>query len=67
MTVERWIRLIAGILVLTSVFLALWVNRWWLLLTVFVGVNLAQSAITSWCLMEKILKRLGVKSGGCGQ
>jgi len=36
------------------------VNRYWLLFTAFVGLNLLQSAFTRWCLMEKILGRLGV-------
>ncbi len=39
----------------------------WLWFTLFVGVNLFQSGFTRWCLMEKILIKLGVKPGGsCG-
>lgn len=38
----------------------------WLWFTVFVGVNLFQSGITGWCLMDKILARAGVAEGsGC--
>ena len=62
MTIERWIRLIAGSFVLISLALAFWVSKWWLLFTAFVGANLFQSALTGWCLMEKILRRLGVKA-----
>jgi hypothetical protein len=62
MSMERWIRLIAGCFVLISLVLYLWVSPWWLLFTAFVGANLAQSALTRWCLMEKILARLGVRS-----
>jgi len=52
---ERLIRLIAGSLVLLSLGLGLWVNRGWFWLTAFVGVNLFQSALTGWCLMDDIL------------
>jgi hypothetical protein len=61
MVVERWIRLIAGIFVLASLALAHWVNPNWLWFTAFVGANLFQSALTRWCLMEKILIKLGVR------
>jgi Protein of unknown function (DUF2892) len=60
MTVERWIRLIAGSFILISLALAHWVNINWLWFTAFVGANLFQSAITHWCLMEDILVKLGV-------
>jgi hypothetical protein len=60
MTIERYIRLIAGSLILASLALAHWVNINWLWFTAFVGVNLFQSALTRWCLMEDILVKLGV-------
>jgi uncharacterized membrane protein YozB (DUF420 family) len=60
MNVERWIRVIAGTFVLTSLFLGLYVSRYWFLFTAFVGLNLFQSGLTKWCLMENILKKLGV-------
>jgi len=59
-TLERWIRLIAGSFILISLALAHWVNINWLWFTAFVGANLFQSSLTKWCLMEKILARLGV-------
>ena len=55
---ERIIRLIAGSLVLLSLGLGLWVNRGWFWLTAFVGANLFQSALTGWCLMDDILRKL---------
>lgn len=61
MGMERWIRLIAGSFIILSLALAVWVSQWWLLFTAFVGVNLAQSALTRWRLMEDILKKFGVK------
>jgi len=60
MTIERWIRLIAGSLVLASLLLAHFASPYWLWFTAFVGANLFQSALTRWCLMENLLKRLGV-------
>ena len=65
MTLENAIRILAGTLVLTSLALAHWVNEWWLLLAVFVGVNLIQSALTGFCPAEIILKRLGVGRTCC--
>jgi len=61
MTRERYIRLIAGTFVLASLALGTWVSPYWYLFTAFVGVNLFQSALTKWCLMEDILRKLGVK------
>ena len=60
MTLERWIRLIAGTFILISLALAHWVNPNWLWFTAFVGANLFQSSLTRWCLMEDILVKLGV-------
>jgi hypothetical protein len=60
MSMERHIRLIAGSFILLSLLLAWLVSPYWLLFTAFVGLNLFQSALTRWCLMEKILARLGV-------
>jgi hypothetical protein len=60
MSLERCIRLIAGSFILISLGLAHWVNPNWLWFTAFVGANLFQSALTGWCLMEDILKKLGV-------
>lgn len=59
--INRVIRAIAGTFVLISVLLAVYVNQNWLWFTGFVGLNLLQSSITRWCLMEKILYRLGLR------
>ena len=45
-----------------SVVLSYLHSSYWLLFTLFVGLNLLQSALTRWCLMEELLKKLGVKS-----
>ncbi|MGC5324658.1 YgaP family membrane protein [Brevibacillus sp. SYSU BS000544] len=63
------IRLLAGIFILLSLALAQWVSPYWLLFTAFVGVNLIISSLTGFCLLEKILVKLGVKEQGsssCG-
>jgi hypothetical protein len=60
MTMELYIRAIAGIIILGSLFLGFVYSPWWHLLTAFVGINLLQSAFTKWCLMEDILTKLGV-------
>ena len=64
MTLENAIRVLAGTLILTSLALAHWVDTRWMLLAAFVGVNLIQSAFTSFCPAEIILKKLGVGKGG---
>jgi hypothetical protein len=63
MKMENAIRILAGTMVLISVTLTHFVSPWWLLLAVFVGVNLIQSALTGFCPAELILRRLGVGKG----
>jgi Protein of unknown function (DUF2892) len=60
MTVERAVRLIAGIFILVSLALGHWVNAYWYLFTAFVGVNLFQSAFSNWCPMMTILRKCGM-------
>ncbi|HLJ79760.1 MAG TPA: DUF2892 domain-containing protein [Acidobacteriaceae bacterium] len=60
MTVERAVRLLAGVMVLGSLALAHWVAPNWLWLTVFVGANLLQSAFTNWCPAMAIFKWMGL-------
>ena len=64
MKMENAIRILAGTMVLISVSLAHWVNPWFLLLAVFVGVNLIQSALTGFCPAEIILGKCGVGKKG---
>ena len=61
MTVERALRLIAGALVALSVVLGIYVNANFLWFTLFVGVNLFQSAFTNWCPMMALLRRVGLR------
>jgi hypothetical protein len=62
---ENIIRAIAGTFVLISLALGYLFSPYWHLFTAFVGANLLQSAFTHWCLMEKILARLGIGKVSC--
>jgi len=61
MTVERGLRLIAGVFTGASAALAALHSPWWLLLTGFVGLNLLQSAFTDWCPAVWVLGKAGLK------
>lgn len=61
MTIERYLRLIAGLFVLITVILGYWYNPYWFLFTAFVALNLMQSAFTNWCPMMTFLRWMGVK------
>ncbi|MBI9072625.1 MAG: DUF2892 domain-containing protein [Melioribacteraceae bacterium] len=56
--IQRLIRAIAGTFILVSLALGYYVSPYWFLFTAFVGVNLLQSSITKWCLLEDILKKI---------
>lgn len=62
MRVEEALRMVAGLFVMLSVALGVWVNPWWFAFTAFVGLNLFQSAFTKWCPMMAILKKAGLKA-----
>ena len=61
MSVERWLRLIGGGFVAASVLLGIYVNPKFLWFTLFVGLNLFQSAFTQWCPMMAILRKAGAR------
>ena len=68
MTSWQIVRIAAGAFILLSLALGvpgspLFVSSWWLAFTGFVGINLLQSGFTRWCLMESILRKLGIKPG----
>ena len=67
MTSWQLVRVIAGIFILLSLALGvqgspLFVNANWLWFTAFVGANLLQSGLTRWCLMETLLRKLGMRA-----
>ncbi len=63
MNIDRFVLAFAGSVVLLSVILAHFVSPWWLLLTLFVGANLLQSAFTGFCPLAKVLSWMGLKPG----
>jgi hypothetical protein len=68
MTTWQTVRVVAGLFILLSLALGvpgspIFVSQWWLAFTAFVGVNLFQSGLTKWCLMESILRKVGLKPG----
>jgi hypothetical protein len=64
MTVERYLRMIAGAFILATLALGHWVHPYWYFFTAFVGLNLFQSAFSNWCPMMSFLRKLGVESAG---
>ncbi|NDU85898.1 MAG: DUF2892 domain-containing protein [Ferrovum sp.] len=68
MTTWRLVHIIAGSFILLSLALGvqgspLYQSHWWLAFTAFVGANILQSGITRWCLMETLLRKLGLRAG----
>jgi len=67
MTVERYVRIIAGAFIMLSLVLAHATGQAdlsklsWLWFTAFVGINLFQSGFTQFCPLVNVLKKLGVK------
>ena len=62
------VRVIAGSFILVSLAFGvpgspLFLSQWWLAFTAFIGVNLLQSGLTHWCLMETLLRKLGLSAG----
>ncbi len=61
MTIERGLRLLAGLFILATAGLAAFHSPYWLLATAFVGLNLFQSGFSDWCPMVWILGKLGLR------
>ena len=60
MTVNDWVHTIAGIFIMVSLALGVWVHQYWLFFTAFVGANLFQFGLSKFCPLAIILKKLGV-------
>ncbi len=61
MTVDRYLRMVAGLFIVASLALGHFVSPYWYLFTAFVGLNLFQSAFSNWCPMMTILRKLGAR------
>jgi hypothetical protein len=69
MTVERYIRIMAGFFVMLSLALGIegspiFLSQWALAFTGFVGFNLFQSGFTNFCPPGILLRKLGVPDSG---
>jgi hypothetical protein len=70
MKAERIVRIVAGFFVLLSLSLGveaspIFVSKYFLFFTVFVGLNLFQSGFTQICPLNNILAKCGIKSSSC--
>lgn len=63
MNLDRAVMAFAGVMILVSVALVYFVSPWWLLFTVFIGLNLMQASFTGFCPAAIIFRKLGVGSG----
>jgi len=63
MNVDRAVFAFAGVMILLSLALALYVSSYWLLFTAFIGANMLQSAFTGFCPAAIIFRKLGIKAG----
>jgi rhodanese-related sulfurtransferase len=58
MSLERQVRLIAGLLVLVGVLLGWFVSSYWFALPAFIGAGLAFAGLTDWCGMGLLLAKM---------
>ncbi len=63
MNIDRAVFAFAGVMTLLSVALTHFVSPWFFLFTVFIGLNLLQSAFTGFCPAAIVFKKLGLSSG----
>lgn len=63
MTLDAAVLRFAGLVVLVSVLLSIYVHPYWLGLTIFVGLNLVQASFTGFCPAAMLFKKLGVRPG----
>lgn len=63
MSLAKTVLAFAGVMVIVSVLLTVYVHPLFVWFTVFIGLNMIQSAFTGWCPAAMIFKKLGVKEG----
>lgn len=63
MTIDRWVMLFAGTMIIVSLVLSQLHSVWWLALAAFVGLNLMQASVTRFCPLAFVLKKLGTRPG----
>ena len=70
MNAERLVRIVAGTFILVSLSLGveaspIFVSKYFLFFTAFVGLNLFQSGFTRFCPLNNILAKFGIKNSSC--
>jgi hypothetical protein len=63
MNIDRAVFVFAGLVILAGVALAHFVNPWWILLSVFAGLNMIQAAFTGFCPAAMVFRRIGFRPG----
>ena len=63
MNIDRAVMAFAGTVIVVSVIMAHYISAWWLLLTLFVGLNLFQASFTGFCPLAIFLRKIGLNSG----
>ena len=63
MTIDKAVMAFAGMVILVSLGLSLWLSLYWLLLTAFVGLNLLQASFPGFCPAAIVLRRFGARAG----
>jgi Inner membrane protein YgaP-like, transmembrane domain len=63
MTIDRAVLAFAGFMVVLSVALTVWASPYFMWLTVFVGLNMLQSAFTGFCPAASFFRKLGIRRG----
>jgi hypothetical protein len=63
MKIDNAVLSFAGVMVLASLGLGLWVSPYWFWLTAFAGANMLQAGFTGFCPAAMIFKALGMKPG----
>lgn len=63
MNIDRFVAAFAGSMIVVSLALGWFVTPYFFLLTLFVGLNLLQSAFTGFCPLAIVLKKVGIAPG----
>ena len=58
MKVPKYILLFAGSVILTTALLGFFYSRYWLFVTMFIGINLFQFGITGFCPLAVIVNKI---------
>lgn len=61
MSLERWLRTISGLIVISSILLSFIHSDAWLFITALAGLSLFQSGFSNWCPMMMFLRLIGVR------